>query len=313
MRTHIIRGVLSLVAAVVLAATAFAQGGVLRGTVVDAQDKPLQNATLTFESEDGSARRVQTRTNNRGEFVQVGLASGNWNVTAVSGQLKQSLRVAVTQSENKPIAFKLTPTSAADDAARAAAAKEFTAAAQEAVAAMQASNYDLAIEKFQALTLKLNTCSDCYYNLGLAYTRKQDYAKAEENFKKVIEIKPDYAEAYSGLANVYNAQRKFDLAVEMSTKAASLATANPAGMGAEAMYNQGVTLWNAQKYADAKTQFEAAVKSDPKLALAWYQLAMANLNLGQIPEAKAAFEGYLKADPNGAKAAEVQAMLKQLP
>jgi Tfp pilus assembly protein PilF len=72
-------------------------------------------------------------------------------------------------------------------------------------------------------------------------------------------------------------------------------------------------MWNAGKYAEAKDQFEAAVKSDPNMAMAHYQLGMANLNLGQIPQARAAFEGYLKVDPNGPKAAEVQAFLKQLP
>ena len=79
------------------------------------------------------------------------------------------------------------------------------------------------------------------------------------------------------------------------------------------LYNQGVTLWNAQKYAEAKVQFEAAIKADPKMAVAYYQLGMANLNLGQLPAAKEAFQGYLSAEPNGPKAAEVQGILKQLP
>ena len=68
-----------------------------------------------------------------------------------------------------------------------------------------------------------------------------------------------------------------------------------------------------RKYAEAKEQFEAAVKADPNMAMAHYQLGMANLNLGKIPEARAAFEGYLKADPSGAKAAEVKTFLTQLP
>ena len=72
-------------------------------------------------------------------------------------------------------------------------------------------------------------------------------------------------------------------------------------------------LWNAGKYAEAKEQFEAAVKADPNMAMAHYQLGMANLNLGQIPAARQAFEGYLKVDPNGPKAGEVQTFLKQLP
>ena len=54
---------------------------------------------------------------------------------------------------------------------------------------------------------------------------------------------------------------------------------------ASAMFNQGVILWNAGKIADAKKQFEDAVKADPKLADAHYWLGMANLNEGKTPDA----------------------------
>lgn len=312
MRTHLIRGVLTLAVALGLSVPAFAQS-IVRGTVVDAQGKPVPNATITMEFDGNASRRSETKTNNRGEFLQVGLASGTWNITATSGQLKQTLKAAVKQGENRPLAFQLTPQSGVSDADRAAQAAMATMA-QEAVAALQAGNNELAISKFEEIVAKVPTCSDCYLNLGGAYTKTQAYDKAEASYKKVIELKPDSAEAYSGLANLYNAQRKFDLAVEASTKAASIAGAGGAGGGsAEALFNQGVTLWNAQKYAEAKVQFEAATKADPKMGSAWYQLGMANLNLGQIPAAKEAFQGYLTAEPNGAKAAEVQAMLKQLP
>ena len=160
---------------------------------------------------------------------------------------------------------------------------------------------------------KVPTCVDCYYNIGVAHAAKQQYTEAEAAFKKAIELKPDSGEAYTGLANIYNAQKKFDLAAEASGNAAKYAGAAGGGAGAEAAYNQGVILWNAGKYAEAKAQFEAAVKADPTMGLAHYQLGMANLNLGQLPAARESFTAYLKADPNGAKAAEVQGILKQLP
>ena len=34
------------------------------------------------------------------------------------------------------------------------------------------------------------------------------YTEAEAAYKKAIEIKPDFAEAYNGLANVYNAENR---------------------------------------------------------------------------------------------------------
>ena len=96
---------------------------------------------------------------------------------------------------------------------------------------------------------------------------KQDLPQAEAAFKKMVELKPDSAEGYTGLAGVYNAQKKFDLAAEASAKASQLSGGGGAGGGgAEASYNQGVILFNAGKFAEAKTQFEAATKADPNMA-----------------------------------------------
>jgi tetratricopeptide (TPR) repeat protein len=52
----------------------------------------------------------------------------------------------------------------------------------------------------------------------MAYSHKQQYAEREAAFKKAIEMAPDKAEAYTGLANVYNAQKKFDLAATASAE-----------------------------------------------------------------------------------------------
>lgn len=312
MRTHLFRGLLALVLALAASAPALAQS-IVKGTVLDAQGKPIEGAIVLME-DAGKGRKAETKTNAKGEFLQVGLTSGQYNVTASKGTMKQTLKIGVRQGQNAPMSFMLTAASGLSEEEKKAQAA-LGSAAQEAIAAMQAGNHDLAISKFTEVIGKVPTCSDCYYNLGVAYTQKQQWEQAEGAFKKTIELKPDQAEAYAGLANVYNATKRFDEAVVISKKATELSGGGAAGGGAsaESLYNQGVILWNAQKYADAKVQFEAAVKADPKMALAYYQLGMANLNLGQIPEAKAAFEGYLKADAGGPKAAEVQTFLKQLP
>ena len=53
-------------------------------------------------------------------------------------------------------------------------------------------------------------CNDCFDNVGAIYAQTKEWDKAEVAYKKAIEIKADDAAAYNGLANVYNAQRKFD-------------------------------------------------------------------------------------------------------
>ncbi len=79
-----------------------------------------------------------------------------------------------------------------------------------------------------------------------------------------------------------------------------------------ALYNQGVILWNQNKYTEAKDKWEAATKADPKYAEAFYRLGMAYMNLGDMPKAVSAFEGYLAADPNGSHAAEVKQAIDAL-
>src|SRR5262249_33846333 len=164
----------------------------------------------------------------------------------------------------------------------------------EGVAASKAGNLDDAIAKFTHTTQLNEKCSDCYYNLGYAYSQKKDYEKAEAAFKKTIELKPEHSDAYSGLANIYNAQRKFEEAAQASDKATELggALGAPGGAGGNvnAMYNQGVILWNAGKIADAKKQFEAVVKADPNHAEAHYQLGMALVNEGNLAASVTEFE-----------------------
>jgi tetratricopeptide (TPR) repeat protein len=311
MRTYLIRGILALLVVFAVSAPAAAQS-VIRGKVVDAQGKPVEGAAVTIEATE-SNRRAQVKTNRNGEFMQIGLPSGRYNVTAVKDNLKQVLQATISQGMPVELSFQLSPTSGLTPE-QAKAQAEMQAMAKQAIDAMRAGRDDEAIASFNQIVTKIPTCSDCYYNLGVAYSKKQQFAEAENSFKKAIELAPNSADAYTGLANVYNAQKKFDLAQQASAKASELAGAGGGGGGnAEALYNQGVILWNAGKYAEAKEQFEAAIKADPSMAMAHYQLGMANLNLGQMPAARQAFEGYLKVDPNGPKAAEVQTFLKQLP
>ncbi len=312
MRTHLFRGAMALAVLLTVSAVPALAQSVVRGKVVDAQGKAVADATVLFEAADAN-RKTQTKTDKNGDFLQVGLSSGAYKVTASKdGVGSQTLNSNVRQGPNNPLSFTLTASSNLSNADKEAAVALQTAAAA-AMEAMKAGRHDEAIAKFNEVIAKMPTCADCYYNLGTAYVAKQDLPQAEAAFKKMVELKPDAAEAYTGLAGVYNAQKKFDLAAEASSKAQQLSGgAAGGGGGAEASYNQGVILFNSGKFAEAKTQFDAATKADPNMGMAHYQLGMTALNLGQIPEAVSALEAYLKVEPNGPKAAEVKAALPAL-
>jgi tetratricopeptide (TPR) repeat protein len=312
MRTHLFRVALTFAVLFTLSAAPALAQSIVRGKVVDAQNKAVEGATVTFEQE-GTNRKSETKTNKNGEYLQVGLASGNWKITAAKdGVGTQAQTRPVSQGRPTELNFNLAAGGGAAGGADGKAAAELQAAAKAAQDALNAGRFDEAITQFKDLATKVPTCGECYYNLGVAYNGKNQSADAEAAFNKSNEIKPT-ADAYGQLARLYNSQKKFDQAAAAGAKAAELSASTPGGGGnAEASYNQGVILFNGGKYAESKAQFEAAVKADPKYAPAYYQLGMAALNLGQIPDAVAALEKYMEVAPDGPKAAEVKASLPAL-
>jgi tetratricopeptide (TPR) repeat protein len=298
--------------ALALALPAAAQG-LVQGTVTDAQGQPIDGAAVSIE-QDGTNRHFDMKTNKKGEFMQIGLSSGKYKVTATKDKMTASKDVQISQG--KPASAKLVLGAAAAAPADNAAAAALRKVLDEAIAASNAGRYDEAIAGFQKATETNAACFACYNNIGYNYVQKKDYDKAEASYKKAVELKPDYAEAYAGLASVYNAQRKFDLAAAASAKATELSSTlgggNTASGGADAFYNQGVILWNGGKVAEAKKAFESAIQANPNHAEAHYQLGMALVNEGNLPGAATEFETYMKLAPDGPNSATAKALVAQL-
>ena len=98
------------------------------------------------------------------------------------------------------------------------------------------------------------------------------YAKAEEAYKKSMEVKPDDAAAYVGLAGI---------------------------------------LFNTGKSADAKPLVEKAVSIDPNNADAHYIYGM-TLVATEAAKAKAEFEAYVRLAPNAPNAAIAKSLITEL-
>ena len=307
---------LALVSFVVLGfALPAAAQGMITGTVVDAQGNPVPDAKITIEQTDGVTRKFETKSDKKGSFIQIGLQSASFKVTA---EAKAGTATATTRvSQRGPSSVKLViGGGTGNDPAVAAKAAELRKAFDEGVALSREGKFDDSVAAFNKAIALNPKCQDCFYNIGFAYAQKKDYAQAEENYKKALEVKPDYAEAYNGLANIYNAQRKFDQAAEASAKASQLSAAAPGalqGGNADALYNEGVILWNGGKIPDAKAKFQAAIAANANHAESHYQLGMALVNEGKLAEAGAEFNTYLKLAPEGPNAATAKALIAQLP
>jgi tetratricopeptide (TPR) repeat protein len=302
---RIIVRIVSAAAVVALAAPALAQTGLVKGKVVGPDGKPVADAVVTIEYMEGVSRKLSTKSDRRGEFVQLGLQSGGYRVSASADKLGSGYAdVRVRVGTTAEVTITLSPVPPGTDPKMAALKVAF----DEGVAASRAKDFDTAIAKFQAALAAQPACHECYYNIGFAYLEKKDEKQAEEQFKKALEIRADHAETLNALATLYNQQKRFDEAAAVSAK---MATAGGAG-SADALYNQGIILWNGGKIAEAKMKFEEAAKADPNHADARFQLGMALLNEGKVPDAVTQFEAYLKMAPSGQFAAQAKGMLAQL-
>ena len=267
----------------------------------------MVGVAITIEFLGGVNRKLQTKTDKRGEFIQLLTESGRYRVTASADKVgSASTELAVRLGRVSEANIVLAPTTAANDAGKAAELKK---AFEDGVAMSRSGNHDGAIERFQAALAISPNCFDCHYNIGVAYMAKKDEKQAEAAWLKALEVKADYAEALNALSTLYNNQKRFDEASAMSAKGAS---AGGGAGNADAVFNQGIILWNQGKIAEAKAKFEEAIKANPNMPDAHYQLGMALLNEGKLTEAVASFETYLKIAPDGQYATQAKGMIAQL-
>jgi tetratricopeptide (TPR) repeat protein len=301
----------AVLAVLAIAAPVAAQARV-QGVVRDDKGQPVEGATVVIDKTDpGRTVHFEAKTNRNGEFIQVGLPSGSYKMTAEKDKLGSApSNFTVRQTSAIKMDLTLNMAAAAVQAQQAALNKVF----QEGVALLDAGNRAGAIEKFTAAAQSSPNCSACYNNIGTIYAQDKEFDKAEGAFKKAIEINANDADAYNGLANIYNAQRKFEDAALASKKAAELSGGIGAAGGgsADAIYNQGVSLFNAGKSPEAKPLFEQAIAANPNHADAHYMLGMTLA--GENPaKAREEFEAYLKLAPDGKNAALAKQFVDALP
>lgn len=303
----------------VFTAPAYAQTGQVKGKVVDAQNKPVEGAKITISQTDGN-RRFETKSKKGGDFIQIGIITGSYTITAEKDGLKQEFPLRITSGEMKEVNFTLKPGGAGGEMSKEEAEKArarvegLRTKFAEGAALSNDGKYDEAIAKFNEVLVDVPTCGECYVNIGSTYMLKKDYEQAEAAYRKALSVSPKLADAYNGLATLYNTQKKFKEAQEMSAEASKLAGGAAGGGNPDTLYNQGVIAWNANDFAKAQEYFTAALAINANHAESHFMLGKVLINLGKLGEAAKEFETYVKVAPTGPNAKEAQSnfdMLKQ--
>jgi len=123
--------------------------------------------------------------------------------------------------------------------------------------------------------------------------REKILEEAQDQFRKAIEMKQDYAPAHFQLAMVYQAQGEQVEMIEELEKAKSFA---PSDVGLA--FQLGLIYYQQRNYQKAQAEFERAVMLNPDYANALYFLGLTYDELGEKQLAIKAFEKIQIANPD---------------
>jgi tetratricopeptide (TPR) repeat protein len=309
MKRSLLAGGLCL-AALLAGGEAFAQTGTARGKVVDEKDQPVPEAQVLLEYQGGVTRKMETKTNKKGEFTQVGMYPGPYKITISKEGFAPAVieyRIAMGEPTYLPD-VKILSKAAAQAATRDPVREELTANFKKATELTQAGQLDQAEVLYKEILVKHPSVPEVHYNLGYVYAQKKDWPSAEGAYLKAIELRPNYGEAYTALSRVYSNSGQQAKATEILAKAAAENQGDP-----KVQFGVAVDLFNQGKADEAAAAFQKVLELDPNHAESYYFLGSLAVQQNKIPEAVTHLEKYLSMKPTNAQnVATAQGLLQAL-
>jgi len=148
------------------------------------------------------------------------------------------------------------------------------------------------IEKARAVNVQAYD----YYLRGRQYfhqLRRKSLEYARQMFNKAIEIDPEYARAWAGVADSCSMLYTYFDARDFNLKQADIASHKALELEpelAEAHVARGLAVSLSKRFEEAETEFETAMRLDPKLYEAAYLFGRALQSEGRFQEAVKMFE-----------------------
>jgi tetratricopeptide (TPR) repeat protein len=291
-----------------------AQTRIIQGKVTDDKGQPVAGAAISIQPLDSTARKYETKTDKKGQFVCIGIVAGEYRIVArakgSSPTYKQPITPQVSEpavvdlqltpgSENTKLPFEMSAQEIEQEKKNLEKAEKKKQSSAEVQTLFDSGlklaaqgNHEEAIAQFQKALEKDPEQSNIMGAMADSYSKLGRNAEAVEIFQKAIAIKPDDAALYTNLGVVLSKiPGKNAESQEAFKKAASL---NPAA-SAQNFYNIGATLVNNGKNQEAADAFRQAIAVDANFAEAYYQLGMClSGSTDTMPDAIKTLEKYIQ-------------------
>lgn len=160
----------------------------------------------------------------------------------------------------------------------------------------QESNFDDAKNTYGQILTDYPECetrTDILYNLALCHIALENIDEALGFLQKVLDLKPNHANALNNLGALLLKQNKPQEALQCFSAVIIVEPEHP-----EARHNLAALLLQEGRFENAAEQFEALVKQFPEDIRNQYHYATALLEAGKLHQAVTVFEKIVQKDPD---------------
>ena len=178
---------------------------------------------------------------------------------------------------------------------------------QSLMALYDSGQLALVVEQAQILTKQYAEAYAVWNLMGISAAQIGDLDQAVLAFKRVLAIKPDYAEAYNNMGNALKQQGKLEEAIEAYNKALAIKPDY-----AEAYHNMGIVLKEQGEREEAIEAYSKALTIKPDYAEAYNHMGIVLKEQGKLEEAIEAYNKALSIKPDYAEAYNSMSFTKLL-
>lgn len=159
------------------------------------------------------------------------------------------------------------------------------------------NNYDVAIDNYKKAIDINPELSEAYYNLGVAYSKKEEIETAVTYYEKAIAIDPEFTEAYYGLGFLYFKGGEFQTAIIYYKKAIAIDSEF-----IEVYINLANVYSIKGEIETAISYLKEAIVINPEYADAYINLGNAYSEKGDINASIASYKKAIEIEPENSDA-----------